>query len=239
MSGHSSSSQPSFDIGILGTGRMGVRLAIMFARVGKRVLLGSRDPQRAARIVEGLPVSGVTAGTYDEAVRQRIVLPAAFIRDGLFDLLERYRSDLSGKVVIDITNPFNDDYSDFVLPWHTSGAEELQKRFPHARVVGAFKNVWWEVFDAPYFGEQVSDVFVVGDDAQAKQVVFDFVAGTPFRYIDAGALKNARTIERITLLSGELAQRYHYHPRVNWRLLGEPWRKGAADKDGIDRLIAR
>lgn len=239
MTGHSPDFQPSADIGILGTGRMGVRLAIMLARVGKRVLLGSRDPKRAARIVEGLAVSGVMAGTYEQALRPRIVLPAAFIRDGLFDLLESYRSSLSGKIVIDITNPFNEDYSDFILPWDTSGAEELQKRFPHARVVGAFKNVWWEVFDAPHFGEQVSDVLVVSDDAQAKQIVFDLVAGTPFRYIDAGALRNARTIERLTLLTGELGRRYHYHPRMNWRLLGEPWRQGSADKDGIDRLIAR
>ncbi len=239
MSGRSTGSQPSDDIGILGTGRMGVRLAIMLARAGKRVQLGSRDPKRAARIVEGLPVSGVTAGTYEQALRPRIVLPAAFIRDGLFNLLESYRSALSGKIVIDITNPFNEDYSDFILPWDTSGAEELQKLFPHARVVGAFKNVWWEVFDAPHFGEQLSDVLVVSDDAQAKQIVIDLVAGTPFRYIDAGALKNARTIERLTLLTGELGLRYHYHPRMNWRLLGEPWRKGSADKDGIDRLIAR
>ncbi len=239
MTGHSTDSQPTADIGILGTGRMGVRLALMLARVGKRVVLGSRDPQRAARIVKGLKTSGVIAGSYEQAVRPPIVLPAAFIRDGLFSLLEDYRASLDGKIVIDISNPFNDDYSDFVLPWNTSGAEELQKRFPLARVVGAFKNVWWEVFDAPHFGEYVSDVLVAGDDAQAKTIVFELCAGTPFRYIDAGALKNCRTIERLTLLTGELGRRYHYHPRMNWRLLGEPWRLGSADKDGIDRLIAR
>ena len=227
------------EIGILGTGRMGVRLAIMLARAGRRVLLASRDHKRAERIVAGLPVAGVTAGTYEQALRPGIVLPAAFIRDGLFDLLESYRSALSGKIVVDITNPFNDDYSDFILPWDTSGAEEMQKLLPHARIVGAFKNVWWEVFDAPHFAEHVSDVLVVSDDAQAKQAVFDLVAGTPFRYIDAGVLKNARTVERLTLLTGELGLRYHYHPRVNWRLLGEPWKPGSADRDGIGTLIAR
>ena len=60
---------------------------------------------------------------------------------------------LTGKLLIDISNPFNADYSDFVTPWDTSAAEELQRRFPQARVVGAFKNVFWEVFDHPQFGE--------------------------------------------------------------------------------------
>ncbi len=239
MTRDSTGSSFTADIGILGTGRMGVRLAIMFARAGRSVLLGSRDPQRAVRIVAGLPVKGVVASSYDEAVRSRIVLPAAFIRDGLFDLLEDYRAALTDKIVIDITNPFNEDYSDFIYPWNTSASEEMQKRFPQARIVGAFKNVWWEVFDAPKFGEELSDVLVVSDDPQAKQTVFDLVAGTPFRYIDAGALKNARTIERLTLLTGELGIRYHYHPRLNWRLLGEPWVSGSGDRDGVGELIAR
>src|SRR5262245_23840666 len=44
-----------------------------------------------------------------------------------------------------LVNPFNDRYDDFILPWNTSSAEEIQKRFPRTRVAGAFKNVWWEV----------------------------------------------------------------------------------------------
>lgn len=227
------------DIGILGTGRMGVRLALMFARAGRQIVLGSRDRARAQRIVEGLKVPGIIAGTYDEAVSAPAVLPAAFIRDGLFDLLDTFRDRLENKLLIDITNPFNDTYSDFITPWNTSGAEELQKRFPRTPVVGAFKNVWWEVFDAPYFDGSLSDVFVVSDHAEAKQSFLQLAAGTPFRYVDAGLLKNARTVERMTLLLGELGRRYQYHPRMNWRVLGERWALGSADKDGVGALIAR
>jgi NADPH-dependent F420 reductase len=227
------------DIGILGTGRMGVRLALMFARAGRSVVLGSRDRARAQRIVDGLKVQGVSAGTYEEAAATPAVLPAAFIRDGLFDLLDTLRDLLQDKLLIDITNPFNDSYTDFITPWNSSGAEELQKRFPRTRVVGAFKNVWWEVFDAPCFDGALSDVFVVSDHVQAKQSFLQLVADTPFRYIDAGVLKNARTVERMTLLLGELGRRYQYHPRMNWRVLGERWAPGSADKDGIAQLIAR
>ena len=223
-------------IGILGTGRMGVRLATMFADCGHTVVLGSRDLSRAELIASGLH-RNITAGGYEQAARCSIVLPAMFIRDGLFDQLEPLRSVLRGKLLIDISNPFNDDYSDFILPWDTSGAEQLQARLPETRIVGAFKNVWWEVFDVPRFGDTLSDVFVVGDDAGAKQVFFELTQGTPFRYIDAGNLKNARTIERMILLSGEMGQRCGFFPRMNYKLLGERWRPGSAD--AIGPLIAR
>ena len=55
-----------------------------------------------------------------------------------------------------------------MTPWDTSAAEELQRRFPQARVVGAFKNVFWEVFDHPQFGEKMSDVLITGDDEKRK-----------------------------------------------------------------------
>ena len=223
-------------IGILGTGRMGIRLAIMFADAQRRVILGSRDVARSARIVQELGREEITSGTYTEAATAEFVLPAVFLRDGLLDTLEPLRHQLDGKVYIDISNPFNHDYSDFILPWDTSGAEQIQHRFPKTRVVGAFKNVWWEVFDSPQFGDTLSDVFVVSDDIKAKAEFFSLVEGTPFRYIDAGRVNNARTIERMTLLSGELGQRYGFFPRMNYKLLGETWTLGQCDR--VTKIIA-
>lgn len=223
-------------IGILGTGRMGVRLAQMFAHTGQRVILGSRDLDRAQRIATGLELETLTAGSYDAAAKADVILPAMFLRDGLLEILEPLQHHFDNKVYIDISNPFNDTYTDFILPWDTSGAEQIQQRFPQARVVGAFKNVWWEVFDAPSFGDTVSDVFVVSDDIEAKATVLKLGKNTPFRHIDAGRLSNARTIERMTLLSGELGQRYGYFPRMNYKLLGEPWTVGQRDR--LSHLIA-
>jgi NADPH-dependent F420 reductase len=217
-------------VGILGTGRMGVRLAEEFAKAGNRVMLGSRDTRRAERIVQGLKVFGITPGSYEQAVQAELVLPAMFLRDGMVDTLRPYREQMAGKIVIDISNPFNDDYSDFILPWNTSGAEELQRQFPEWRIVGAFKNVWWEVFDAPTFDGTVSDVFVVGDDHAAKQAFIEIAEPMPFRFVDAGRLANARVVERMTLLSGELGQRYGYFPRMNYRFVGELWTPGCADR---------
>jgi predicted dinucleotide-binding enzyme len=210
------------ELGVLGTGRMGSRLAAMFARAGRRVLLGSRDSDRAAALVKALDIPTLRAGCNSEALSAPAVIPAVFVRDGLFDLLDRHCRQLRGKLLIDISNPFNADYSDFVTSWDTSAAEELQRRFPQARLVGAYKNVFWEVFDHPQFGESISDVLVTGDNPGAKAEFMQLAAETPFRYLDAGPLIQSRTVERLTFITSSLGRQLHSYPRMNWRLLTQP-----------------
>jgi predicted dinucleotide-binding enzyme len=210
------------ELGVLGTGRMGSRIAAMFARAGHNVILGSRDSERAEAIVEALDIPSLRSGSNNDAIRAPVILPAVFIRDGLFDLLDRFCHKLPGKLLVDISNPFNDDYSDFVTPWDTSGAEELQRRFPQVRVVGAFKNVFSEVFDEPQFAEVLSDVLVTGDDGEAKAEFMRLAAGTPFRYLDAGPLIYSRTVERLTFITSRLGRQLNSYPRMNWRLLTHP-----------------
>lgn len=230
--------QPA-EIGVLGTGRMGARLAAMFARAGRSVVLGSRSPARAEQIVHDLALPGIVAGRYEDALQTDAVLPAIFIRDGLFEILDRHAEQLKGRLLIDISNPYNEDYSDFILPWDTSGAEELQARLPGSRVVGAYKNVFWEVLDAPIFEDGASDVLVTGDSDAAKREFLALAEGTPFRYLDAGPLRNARTIERLTLITGGLGRQIGAYPRMNWRLLGcSGWQPGQ-DRQGVDSIIAR
>ena len=72
----------STTIGILGTGRMAVRLAKVFADSGNHVILGSRTPERATHITRGLDVAGIKPGTYEQAADAPVVLPAMFLRDG-------------------------------------------------------------------------------------------------------------------------------------------------------------
>lgn len=210
------------DLGVLGTGRMGLRLAAMFARAGRRVVLGSRDPARARALVAPLAIPGLSGGSHADAFAAPVLLPAIFVRDGLLEFAGAHRDAFAGKLVVDIANPFNADYSDYTTPWDTSAAELLQAQLPEARVVGAFKNVFADVFDDPELEGLRSDVLVVGDDAAAKDAFLALAAGTPFRYLDAGALVHARTIERLTLLTGRLGRQIGSYPRMNWRLLGSP-----------------
>ncbi len=217
-------------LGIIGTGRMAVRLADLAARSGHRVTLGSRDSRRSARIAEALSAVGeVYGGDYDAAVAEDVVLPSIFIRDGAFETLRRYREMVAGKVVVDILNPFNETYDDFILPWDTSAAEELQRIWPEARIVSTFKWPFWEAFDKPLFAGGTLDVIYTGDDADAKATALQLFRASPWRFIDGGDLSAARFTERMTLFAARLAARLGYLPRTGWRLLGEPWTPGAHD----------
>ena len=225
------------EIGILGTGRMAVRLADVFAQAGVKVLLGSRTPQRAHAIAKALNNANVTGGTYEMALEKEWFLPAIFLKDGLLDSLNVHKDKLNGKVLLDISNAFNDTYDDFILDWDTSASEEIQKIVPNVKIIGAFKNVWYEVFDEPMFDEGVSDVYMTSDYPELKKELMDVLVNSKFRYMDAGALKNSRTIERMTLLATELSIRYEFFPRVNWKFLGKKWIQG--DKDKYKEMIQR
>jgi 8-hydroxy-5-deazaflavin:NADPH oxidoreductase len=224
------------NFGIMGTGRMAVRLADLAARSGHSVLLGSRNPARAAEIAAKLG-GRLSGGSYDEAAACDIVMPALFIRDGAFEALKPFAEAVRGKIVVDILNPFNDTYDDFILPWDTSAAEQLQKIWPGARIVSTFKWPFWEAFENHEFEGGPMDIVYTGDDQAAKETVLELFKASSWRFLDGGALAQARFTERMTLFSGQLAARYGYLPRVGWRLLGEPWTRSV--KDAYGHIVQR
>ena len=67
---------------------MAVRLAKLFADCGNEVILGSRTPDRAARIVHGLGAGAIKPGSYELAADAPVVLPSMFLRDGMLQTLE-------------------------------------------------------------------------------------------------------------------------------------------------------
>jgi predicted dinucleotide-binding enzyme len=189
-------------IGVLGTGGIAITLATMFARAGHEVLLGSGTGGHGVTGVTGPKGEGgaiVTGGCCEEVVaRSSVVVPAFLGVQGAVQQLRPWRAGLRGKVLVDITNPFTGGHIDFVGPWAVGGTEDLAVAFPGARLVGAFKNVWWEAFDG-YPDPAVPDIQVISDDAEAKRTFLRLCAATPFTYVDAGGLNQARRVERMAL----------------------------------------
>ncbi|MDB5930722.1 MAG: putative oxidoreductase, coenzyme F420-dependent, partial [Polaromonas sp.] len=105
--------------------------------------------------------------------------------------------DLTGKVVIDITNPLTADYMGLTLGFDTSAAEEIAKALPGAQVVKAFNTVLAQVLtEGPAFSNgQTVPVFYAGDDERAKQTVRALAESIGFQPVNAGGLKNARYLE--------------------------------------------
>ena len=206
-------------IAIIGTGRMGKALLKTFYRASPHtILFGSRNTKRAQEAIDQLQLN-LQAVPLEEALQADMIIPTLWFRD-LLPWLEENKEQLKGKILIDITNPFNDTYDDFITPYDTSSAEEVQKAVPETRVVGAFKNTYWVVFDSPVLQGLKSDLYVTSQDEQALEQVMGVLRPLPFRVLHAGALKNSRTIERMTLLSRELSLKAGNYPRISFNLWG-------------------
>lgn len=206
-------------IALIGTGRMGKALLKAFHQVHPdQILFAGRSAEQAQLIATELSPE-LQVVSVQEALQADVILPALWFRD-LQPWVEEHREQLRGKILIDITNPFNDTFDDLTTAFDTSASEELQRLIPETKVVGAFKNTFWVVFDQPEHQGILSDVYLTSDFPEAAEQVRQVLEPLPFRVFDAGGLKNNRTIERMTLLSRELALKVGTYPRVSFHLWG-------------------
>ena len=113
--------------------------------------------------------------------------------------------DLTGKVVIDCTNPLSPDLSALELGYDTSASERIAAWAPGARVVKAFNMVSAAVMANPIIGGQKATLFFCGDDEDAKSVVHRLAEELDFEAVDAGPLQMARYLEPLAMLYIRLA----------------------------------
>lgn len=208
-------------IAVVGSGRMGTGIIKVLAQAYTDILWAGRNPEKiAAKIAELCLTERVRPVSHQAGLQADVIILTLWHRDTPA-FVAQYRSLLAGKILVHIANPFTADFTGFTTAWDRSAAEEFAGMVPEARVVGAFKNTFWTIFDQPSFPEGASDCFVTSDDAAAKGAVMGLLQPLPFRVLDGGGLQNNRVIERMTLFSRELAVRYGHYPRTTWRLLGQ------------------
>lgn len=179
---------------VIGAGNMGAAFVKQLTRAGHQVSVTARDIAKAQAVAAAntgavaVPASNASAGA------DVIVLAT-----GYGDAVNALSSvgDLSGKVVIDITNPLTADYMGLTIGHSTSASEEIAKAVPGAEVVKAFNTVFAQVLaDGADFGNgQTVTVFVASDSERAKQTAKALAESMGFSTVDAGGLKNARYLE--------------------------------------------
>lgn len=200
------------DIGIIGTGNMGSALSRRLVMGGQTVYVASRTDEHARNLADELasapgPGSIEATSTMDAAARSEVTVLAVPFEEAT-KLAVQLSDTLTGKVVVDMTNPFNENFDELVTDPTTCAGEEIQRRIPQGQVVKAFNTIFAPVLAEGELNGIQGDVFVASDNEDAKGVVADLVRSGGLRPVDAGALKNARTLERLALLSVELTFRY-------------------------------
>lgn len=197
-------------VSIIGLGTMARSIATRALATGSAVELIGRDPAKTAALADSLS-SGlgdlrdlggdVTTGTLGQAPLGDIVI-LALPYDGSVKVVSEYGDSLNGKVLVDISNPFNrTTLTDLVTPDDSSAAQQIAAAAPGgAHVVKAFNTLFSTSVDAGQAHGRPVDVFIAGDDAEAKKAVSAFIEGLGLRPLDTGELKMARWLEGLGLL---------------------------------------
>ena len=185
---------------IIGTGNMARGIGRRLVAGGHRVTVLGKESGDAEVVVEELGGDGVAqAGRSGDPIEDDVVVLAVYYPDAK-GAVEQYGGGLSGKVLVDITNPVNETVDGLVTPPDGSAAQELAASAPGARVVKAFNTTFaGTLIDGEVAGQQL-DVFLAGDDEEAKATVSKLAEDGGLRPIDAGPLSRARELEAAGLL---------------------------------------
>jgi 8-hydroxy-5-deazaflavin:NADPH oxidoreductase len=193
-------------ISIIGTGNMARAIGALAVAGGNTVEIMGRDQAKATDLAKDLGGSATT-GEWGAVPAGDIVI-VALLYASVVPVVALYGDALAGKVIVDISNPFNSAADGLAIPDTTSIAQEAAKAAPaSASVVKAFNTVFGHVLE-----KGRPDVFIAGDNAQAKAGVEAFIESLGLRPLDVGALEMAHWLEGAGLLVMGLAR----HGVGNW-----------------------
>lgn len=205
-------------IAIIGTGEVAGGLGPEFAAQGHDIVYGSRNRDRdSVRELVARTGGNASATGQADAVAGADIVVLAVPWYAVEEVVASI-GDLSGKIVIDPTNPRmvgEDGLRDFAVD--PSNAEWIQRWVPQSRVVKAFNTMGWETMVNPDSSGGSVTVPIVGDDPEAKAVVSGLIEGMGLEPIDLGPVRYAHVVEGMYIVWGNarvLGNPFHYHLRA-------------------------
>jgi predicted dinucleotide-binding enzyme len=191
---------------IVGAGNMGRGIGTRVVAGGHQVEIVDNDPAEARQLAEELG-GGASALEPGGVLGGEVVVFAVYY-PGIKDAVRQYADQLAGKVVVDITNPVDTQTWDkLATPPGVSSAEETQQLVPEGTaVVKAFNTTFAPTLAAGEVNGQPLDVFIAGDDADAKGKVAQLISDGGLRPLDAGPLNRAQQLEQLGFLHISLQQ---------------------------------
>lgn len=193
-------------IAILGAGNVGSALGARWAGGGHEVVYGVRNSESAkVRSVLKNSGAGARATGAAEAASAADLVVLATPWSGAESALTS-AGDLSGKILIDCTNPLA-SLEGLEIGHSISGGEQVAAWAPGARVVKTFNTTGANNMADPGYGPHRPAMFLCGDHGGAKATVADLVEATGFEAVDAGPLSSSRYLEPLAMLWITLAHR--------------------------------
>ena len=213
-------------IAIIGTGNVGTALGTSLVRAGHTVTLTGQDAAKAiaAAALIGAQARASLASAVEAAEVVVLAVPYTSVEAVAADIAPF----VSGKVVIDATNPLKADYSGLATEGGPSGAERIAALLPTSRVVKAFNTVFASIQGNPDTHGQIVDGLFAGDDVAAKAVVASLIKSIGLRPVDAGSISGARELEALAWLNISLQMRTGGSWNSSFVLVGAPDRAIAA-----------
>ena len=193
-------------IGVLGTGTVGTALGSGFVKAGHEVRMGSRKAGNEKGSAWAAAAGrGASTGTFaDAAAFGEIVFNATNGAGSVDAVTAAGRENLRGKILVDVANPL--DFSRgmpptlFTAEAGESLAERIQSEVPETKVVKTLNTVNASVMLEPARAGGESDLFVAGNDPEAKARVTALLKEFGWkRVLDLGDLSAARGMEAYVL----------------------------------------
>jgi 8-hydroxy-5-deazaflavin:NADPH oxidoreductase len=182
-----------------GTGNLGGALALRLGAPGVKIIIGSRDAEKAKTAVEALKpklrAGEIVGATNREAVKDADFVVIAVPYEGHAQMVSDLKGQLAGKVVIDTVVPLK-KVRPFVPPAGSALQEAQQILGDEAPVIGALHNI--SAVDLGDIDSPLGDVLVCGDNAEAKQKVIEIVQRIGATAYDGGPASHAYVIEGLT-----------------------------------------
>jgi 8-hydroxy-5-deazaflavin:NADPH oxidoreductase len=179
-------------IAVIGTGKMGRGFAAALHREHE-VVFGSRDPEKAGKVVRSTGAAGATFPA-DAAAGAEVVLAVPW--QAMEETLTRLGA-LDGTVVVDVSVPYGKERE--ALGRRSTG-EVVQKRLPGARVVKGWNHIFAQYLTAPEVEGIASSVLLAGDEPNAKQIVSALARDMGFHPVDVGALRQRYHLDRLVTM---------------------------------------
>lgn len=187
-------------IAIIGTGKVGSALGTEFAAEGHVIVYGSRDPSsESVRSLVARSGNDASATFQSDAIEGADIVVLA-VPGMLAGDIAASLGDLSGKIVIDPTNPINFSSDGVSHGVDTSNGEIIQAAAPGAFVVKAFNALSWQYMIEPDTSGGPVSIPIAGNDADAKARVADLIRSIDLHPIDVGAIEHARWVEGMAIL---------------------------------------